>query len=129
MIGFDVLQPRPMAHHQNRIGSDVINVVITHFRQVLHPTGPLPSLGPQLFKFQIKELLAGIAVVGNVLVTQERVGFRDQFLGHIAAVCQNEIAGAGPRAPRLARPERFRIFNVHHSSPLSRTRLCQNPTA
>ena len=60
--------------HDDRVRTNVINVVVAGIRYVFLPAGPLPHFWPQRVDFLVKELLTGVALKRQVIVSQKLVG-------------------------------------------------------
>ncbi len=60
-----------IAGNNDRVRTDVINIAITRFRNVLFAAGPLPSLGPHFRDFFSGKAGIGIALCVQIRVTEK----------------------------------------------------------
>ena len=74
------------SNDQHRKMRDVVYVVVAWLRNVFLAAGPLPSLCPNLFHFQIIEFLRCIAVKGEVGVAQKLKRMLTERRGNMVAI-------------------------------------------
>ena len=78
------------AHHDHRVGADIVDIGIAHILQVLLPAGPLPGPPPEPVYLLLEESPRGIAAEWNVFIAQEFIPTWDDpilALRHACMVC------------------------------------------
>ncbi len=65
-------------HDDHGIRSDIVDVGVADIGQVFLAAGPLPGARPQFAQLALKELRRGVALEGDILVTEELITTLEQ---------------------------------------------------
>ena len=71
------------ARHNRRKMTNVVNLIVARFSNVLFTAGHLPNMRPQVFHLPRRIVFRRVMAIGNVLVAHKLIGIIEERLGRL----------------------------------------------